>query len=79
MGDDVAPPDDVAPDDVVVILLLRHTHIHMRAQRLNTYLRENVEHAIGRFEAQDVTAVIELENSLRCARVAHRLVRSERA
>jgi hypothetical protein len=43
-------------------------------QRINTYMRENVEHAIARFEAQDITAVIELENSLRCARLAHRLM-----
>jgi cytoplasmic FMR1 interacting protein len=34
---------------------------HLVAQRINTYLRQNIDYAISRFEAADITAVIDLE------------------
>lgn len=55
-----------------VILKQRHVKLLGRsvnlneliAQRMNTYLRQNVEHAISRFEASNLTSVVELEHLL---------------
>ncbi len=43
-------------------------------QRQNTYFRQNIEYAISRFEASDLTAVVELENQLTNIQLAHRMM-----
>ena len=43
-------------------------------QRMNTMLRQSIETAVGRFEARDITAVLELRALLRTARLTHTLL-----
>eukprot|EP01111_Echinosteliopsis_oligospora_P015952 TRINITY_DN6483_c0_g1_i1.p1 TRINITY_DN6483_c0_g1~~TRINITY_DN6483_c0_g1_i1.p1 ORF type:complete len:1368 (+),score=367.50 TRINITY_DN6483_c0_g1_i1:181-4284(+) len=44
------------------------------SQRQNTYIRQNVEYAIGRFEASDLTSILELEGLLLNIQLVHRLM-----
>jgi cytoplasmic FMR1 interacting protein len=49
-----------------VILRQRHVQLlgrsvdlnHLIGQRMNTYLRQNIDYAISRFEASDITGVV---------------------
>lgn len=47
---------------------------HLIAQRMNTKLRQNIDYAITRFEASDITTVIELETQLNNVRLTHSLL-----
>eukprot|EP01113_Clastostelium_recurvatum_P001498 TRINITY_DN1060_c0_g1_i3.p1 TRINITY_DN1060_c0_g1~~TRINITY_DN1060_c0_g1_i3.p1 ORF type:complete len:1328 (-),score=521.15 TRINITY_DN1060_c0_g1_i3:101-4084(-) len=44
------------------------------SQRMNTYLRQNIDYAINRFEASDLTSIIELDQQLMALRLVHRLL-----
>jgi cytoplasmic FMR1 interacting protein len=56
-------------------LLGRHIDLnHLISQRMNTYLRQNVDYAISRFEASDITSVMELESLLATIRLAYTLM-----
>lgn len=44
------------------------------AERMKTYLKQNIDYAISRFEASDLTGVIELENQLTNVRFVHRMM-----
>ena len=44
------------------------------AQRVHTYLKQNIDYAISRFEASDITAIIELENQLINIRLVHKMM-----
>jgi len=44
------------------------------SQRINSYLRQNIDYAISRFEASDITSIIELEEQLRNVRHTHFLL-----
>ncbi len=44
------------------------------SQRQNTYLRQNVEYAINRFEGSDLTSIIELENQLLNIQLVHKMM-----
>lgn len=43
-------------------------------QRMNTKLRQNIDFAISRFEASDITSIIELETQLTNIRLVHALL-----
>ncbi|EFA78321.1 component of SCAR regulatory complex [Heterostelium album PN500] len=65
-------------------VLLRQKHIMLLgrsvdlsgllAQRQNTYLRQNIEYAISRYEASDLTSIVELETQLINIRLTYRLL-----
>jgi len=65
-----------------VLLKQRHINLLGRSvdinnlicQRMNTYLRQNIEHAISRFEASDITGIVELDNLLINVRFTYRLL-----
>jgi len=44
------------------------------SQRQNNYLRQNIEYAISRFEASDLTAILELEHQLTNLQLVHRMM-----
>ena len=44
------------------------------AQRMNTKLRQNIDFAINRFEASDITSILELEIQLNNIRLTHSLL-----
>jgi cytoplasmic FMR1 interacting protein len=44
------------------------------SQRLNTYIKQNIDYAISRFEASDITNVVELEGMLVNIRLTHKLL-----
>lgn len=44
------------------------------SQRQNTYLRQNLEYAISRFEASDLTCLVELEHQLLNIQLTHKLM-----
>jgi len=44
------------------------------AQRINTNLRRNLEHAIARWEASDITGIVELEMQLENIKLTHELL-----
>lgn len=48
---------------------------YLIGQRMNTYLRQNIEHAISRFEASDITGVVELERLLNNIKFTYTLLR----
>jgi len=43
-------------------------------QRMNTYIRQNIDFAISRFEASDITSIMELETLLNTVRLTHTLL-----
>lgn len=65
-----------------VLLKQRHVQLlgrsidlnNLIAQRMNTYLRQNIDYAIGRFEASDLAGVVELERLLLNIRMTHQLM-----
>ncbi|KAL6064809.1 Cytoplasmic FMR1-interacting protein [Balamuthia mandrillaris] len=65
-----------------VILKQRHFELlgrsidmnHLISQRANTNIRQNIDFAISRFEASDITTVVELESQLNNIRLTHSLL-----
>eukprot|EP01119_Soliformovum_irregulare_P019520 TRINITY_DN6199_c0_g1_i4.p1 TRINITY_DN6199_c0_g1~~TRINITY_DN6199_c0_g1_i4.p1 ORF type:complete len:1378 (-),score=485.69 TRINITY_DN6199_c0_g1_i4:58-4191(-) len=65
-----------------VILRQRHVRLLGRsidlnlliAQRMNTYLRQNMDYAINKFEASDITTILELESMINNLRLTHSLM-----
>eukprot|EP01114_Cavostelium_apophysatum_P018213 TRINITY_DN5592_c0_g1_i1.p1 TRINITY_DN5592_c0_g1~~TRINITY_DN5592_c0_g1_i1.p1 ORF type:complete len:1338 (-),score=458.14 TRINITY_DN5592_c0_g1_i1:118-4131(-) len=65
-----------------VLLKQRHIHLLGRSidlnnlitQRMNTYLRQNIDHAISRFEASDICSIVELDSLLANVRYTYRLL-----
>ncbi|GAM27817.1 hypothetical protein SAMD00019534_109930 [Acytostelium subglobosum LB1] len=65
-------------------VLLRQKHISLLgrsidlsgllAQRQNNYLRQNIDYAISRYEASDLTSIVELETQLINIRLTYRLL-----
>lgn len=47
---------------------------HLMSQRINNYLRKNIDNAISRFEAKDLTSIVELETQLNCIELTHHLL-----
>jgi cytoplasmic FMR1 interacting protein len=43
-------------------------------QRMHTYLKQNIDYAISRFEASDLTAIVELENQFLNIRFVHKMM-----
>lgn len=44
------------------------------SQRQNNYIRQNLEYAISRFEASDLTSLVELEHQILNIQLTHRLM-----
>jgi cytoplasmic FMR1 interacting protein len=65
-----------------VIMRQRHFQILGRAldlnaliaERMHTYLKQNIDYAISRFEASDLTAIVELEDQFLNIRLAHKMM-----
>ncbi|KYQ91088.1 component of SCAR regulatory complex [Tieghemostelium lacteum] len=65
-------------------VLLRQKHITLLgrsldlngllAQRQNTFLRQNLEYAISRYEASDLTSIIELETQIQNLKLTYKLL-----
>lgn len=43
-------------------------------QRMHTYLKQNIDYAISRFEASDLTAIVELENQFLNIHFVHKMM-----
>lgn len=66
---------DVVLEQRHVQLLGRSIHLHyLIAQRLEANLRQDIDATIERFEAGDITGVVQLEDALRVQRKLHKLL-----
>lgn len=47
------------------------------SQRMNNYIRKNINYAISRYEASPITSIIEFENLLKVIKLTHQLMTQE--
>lgn len=79
MGTNINSPP---PNRYVTLLRQRHVQLLGRSidlnrlicQRINSYLQKSLDYAISRFEAGDLTGVVELENLLKVNKLTHKLL-----